>query len=280
MPFAGLQIHHTMKILSRTSKEKRINHCEELAQTWPQLQLWYRTELGQQLALHEAEMLAETLPNLFGYHLLQLGRLSSEDWLGSSRISHCAVMDFLSPHTDKNERRLYGLPDQLPIQTDCMDVMVLPHTLEFSLRPHAVLREAERALIPEGHLVMLVFNPRSIWLVWRWLFGWRRKTPWCGRFLSTARIRDWMELLGFDVIQIRGYFYRPPLQSRRLMKRLGVLERLGRRIWPILGAGNLIVARKRVVTVTPIRPRWRPQRERVRAAGLIEPYQHKDKRGV
>ena len=158
MPFAGLQIHHTMKILSRTSKEKRINHCEELAQTWPQLQLWYRTELGQQLALHEAEMLAETLPNLFGYHLLQLGRLSSEDWLGSSRISHCAVMDFLSPHTDKNERRLYGLPDQLPIQTDCMDVMVLPHTLEFSLRPHAVLREAERALIPEGHLVMLVFN--------------------------------------------------------------------------------------------------------------------------
>ena len=268
-----------MKILSRTTTEKRFNHCEELAQTWPQLQTWYRTELGQQLASHEADILAETLPNLFGYHLLQLGRLNTDDWLVSSRVSHCAVMDFQTATSNDDERRLYGLPDHLPIQTDSVDVMVLPHTLEFSLRPHAVLREAERVLIPEGHLVMLVFNPRSIWLFWRWLFGWRRKIPWCARFLSTARIRDWMELLGFDVVHIQGYFYRPPLQSRRLMHRLGVLERLGRRVWPMLGAGNLIVARKRVVTMTPIRPRWRPQRERLRTAGLIEPYQHKDKHG-
>jgi SAM-dependent methyltransferase len=268
-----------MKILSRTSREKRFNHCEELALTWPHLQSWYRTELGQQLAMVEADLLAETLPNLFGYHLLQLGRLCSEDWLSSSRVSHCAVMDFQPPLVSTDERRLFGLPDQLPIQTDSVDVMILPHVLEFSLRPHAVLREAERVLIPEGHLVMLVLSPRSMWVLWRWLFGWRRKIPWCGRFLSPARIRDWMELLGFDVIQIQGYFYRPPVQSKHLMHRLGVLERLGRRIWPMLGAGNLIVARKRVVTVTPIRPRWRPQRERVSTPGLIEPYQHKDKHG-
>jgi SAM-dependent methyltransferase len=266
-----------MKILSRTNKEKRFNQCDELAQSWSQLQTWYRSELGQQLAANEAELLAETLPNLFGYHLLQLGRLCTEDWLASSRVSHAAIIDFQPPLTDTDERRLFGLPDQLPIQTDSVDVMVLPHTLEFSLRPHAVLREAERVLIPEGHLVMLVFNPRSIWLLWRWMFGWRRKIPWCGHFLSTARIRDWMELLGFEVIQVQGYFYRPPLQGRHVMHRLGVLERLGRRAWPMLGAGNLIVARKRVVTMTPIRPRWRPQRERLRTAGLIEPFQQQDK---
>ena len=279
MPLGGLQIHHTMKILSRTSKEKRFNHCDELVQTWPQLQTWYRTELGQQLAAKEADMLAETLPNLFGYHLLQVGRLCDEDWLISSRVSHCAVMDFHTPFANQDDKRLFGLPDQLPIQTDSMDVIVLPHTLEFCLRPHAILREAERVLIPEGHLVMLVFSPRSIWLLWRWLFGWRRKIPWCARFLSTTRVRDWMELLGFDVVQIQGYFYRPPIQNRTLMQRLGMLERLGRRAWPMLGAGNLIVARKRVVTMTPIRPRWRPRRERVAAAGLVEPFQHKDKHG-
>lgn len=268
-----------MKILSRTHKEKRFNHCGELEQTWPQLQTWYRSELGQQLALHEAGILAETLPDLFGYHLLQLGRLSGEDWLSSSRVSHCAVMDFQTPWVSADEKRLFGLPDQLPIQSDTMDVIVLPHTLEFSMRPHAILREAERVLIPEGHLVMLVFNPRSIWLWWRWMFGWRQKVPWCARFLSTTRIKDWMELLGFDVVRIQGYFYRPPLQSKTLMHRLGVLERMGRRAWPMLGAGNLVVARKRVVTVTPIRPRWRPRRERVAAAGLVEPFQHRDKHG-
>lgn len=268
-----------MKILSNPKKEKRFNRCEELAQSWPQLQTWYRSELGQQLAENESNKLSETLPNLFGYHLLQLGRLCDTDWLASSRISHCAVMDFQTGSEYTDERGFNGLPDQLPIQTDSIDVLLLPHILEFSQRPHAILREAERVLIPEGHLVMLVFNPRSIWLLWRWLFSWRRTMPWCGRFLSTARIRDWMELLGFEIVHMQGYFYRPPLRNRSVMQRLGVLERLGNKIWPVLGAGNLIVARKRVVTVTPIRPRWRPQRERVRAPGLIEPFQQKDKHG-
>jgi SAM-dependent methyltransferase len=268
-----------MKILSGTSKDKRFNHCEELDHTWPLLQQWYRTELGQGLARHEAAMLADTLPNLFGYHLLQIGRLCDEDWLASSRVSHCAVMDFHNASTCEDERRLQGLPDALPIQTDSMDVIVLPHILEFSLHPHAVLREAERVLIPEGHLVMLVFNPRSLWILWRWLLGWRRRIPWCGRFLSTTRVRDWMELLGFDVVRIQGYFYKPPVRSKAIMQQLGLLERFGRRAWPMLGAGNLIIARKRVVTMTPIRPRWTPQRKRIATAGLAEPFQQKDRHG-
>lgn len=269
-----------MRFLSaRSRQEKRFNQCEDLPLTWPRLQTWYRTILGESLAAREAEVLAETLPNLFGYHLLQLGRLSDEDWLASSRVSHCAVMDFTTPFESEAENRLFGRPDQLPILSDSMDVLVLPHTLEFSLRPHAVLREAERVLIPEGQLVLLVFNPRSLWILWRWLFGWRRRIPWCAKFLSTTRVRDWMELLGFDVIRIQGYFYRPPVQHRAILQRLGVLERLGRRFWPVLGACNLIVARKRVVTMTPIRPRWRPRRERVATAGLAEPFQHKDTHG-
>ena len=88
-----------------------------------------------------------------------------------------------------------------------------------------------------------------------------------------------MELLGFDIVRVQGYFHRPPFQSKALMQRLGMLERFGRKVWPMLGASNLIVARKRVVTMTPIRPRWRPRRERVATAGLIEPFQQKDKHG-
>jgi len=261
---------------ARSRREKRFNQCEDLPQTWPLLQIWYRTILGENLAAREAELLAETLPNLFGYHLLQLGRLREEDWLASSRVSHCAVMDFHPPCAQEEDNRFFGLPDALPIVSDSMDVLVLPHTLEFSQRPHAILREAERVLIPEGHLVLLVFNPRSLWVIWRWLFGWRGKIPWCGKFLSTTRVRDWMELLGFDVIRVQGYYYRPPLQHRAVLHRLGFLERLGRRFWPLPGAGNLIIARKRVVTMTPIRPRWRPRRERVATAGLAEPFQQKD----
>ncbi len=265
-----------MKILSHTKQEKPFNQCDELVKAWPTLQAWYRTELGQLLAIREADVLAETLPDLFGYHLLQVGRLCSENWLMSSRISHSAVMDFHLPQEREGQQSLYGLPDQLPIQPDSIDVLVLPHTLEFSQRPHAVLREAERVLIPEGHVVLLIFNPRSIWFLWRWIFGWRRKIPWCARFLSTTRMRDWLELLGFEVVRIQGYFYRPPFKNRGVMQRLRVMERMGQKVWPMLGAGNIIVARKRVVTMTPIRPRWRPRRQRVPATGLVEPFQHKD----
>lgn len=268
-----------MKILSHSKQEKHFNQCDELVQAWPHLQAWYRTELGQLLAGQEIDILAQSLPDLFGYHLLQIGRLCDEDWLVSSRVSHCAVMDFHTPQVRDDDRRLFGLPEQLPIQADSIDVLVLPHTLEFSQRPHAVLREAERVLIPEGHVVMLVFNPRSLWLLWRWVFGWRRKIPWCARFLTTTRMRDWLELLGFEVVRIEGYFYRPPLKNKTLMQRLRIMERIGQRAWPVLGAGNLIVARKRVVAMTPIRPRWRPRRERLPATGLVEPFQQKGRYG-
>lgn len=264
-----------MKLLAQNKQNRPFNRCEELVHTWPLLQNWYRSDLGQLLADHEYAALSEILPNLFGYHLLQVGRLCEHDWLDTSRISHSAVMDFQAPVKSEEVCRFYGLPDQLPIESDSTDVLLLPHVLEFSQRPHAVLRETERVLIPEGHLVMLVFNPRSLWLLWRWMFGWRGKIPWCARFLTTYRIRDWLELLGFDVVQIEGYFYRPPVQSRKLMQKLSVMERVGRKLWPMLGAGNLIVARKRVVTMTPIRPRWKPRRQRIAAAGLVEPFQNK-----
>jgi len=188
-------------------------------------------------------------------------------------------MDFPPAGIADENSWFQGIPTHLPIQTDSIDVVVLPHTLEFSLTPHDVLREVDRVLVPEGHLLMLVFNPRSAWMLWRWALGWRKQMPWCGRFMSTTRIKDWMALLGFDVMAVHGYFYRPPLQGDSIMKRLDLWEKMGKRAWPILGAANLIIAKKRVTTITPIRPRWRTQRQSVGAPGLVEPFQNKDKHG-
>ena len=88
----------------------------------------------------------------------------------------------------------------------------------------------------------------------------RGKPPWCGRFISQARLRDWLQLLGFDIIEARHYFFRPPLSHKGMMSRLRFLDRIGRRWTPIFGAGYVVVARKRVATLTPIKQRWRPAR--------------------
>jgi hypothetical protein len=98
----------------------------------------------------------------------------------------------------------------------------------------------------------------------------RRQPPWCGRFISQARLRDWFQLLGFDVVLTTTYFFRPPLPSQSIMDRLGFLDRWGKRWWPFFGGAYVMVAKKRVATLTPIRPRWRPRRSRLGAPGYVE----------
>lgn len=265
-----------MKFLKPKLKLRRHNRCGELSQAWSALQDWYQTPLGNTLAEIEMAKIDSTLANLFGYYLLQVGRLNDQNWLSQSRVSSCEVMDFQPAHPMMTTRAVQGLPYALPIQTDSHDVVLLPHVLEFSQHPHGILREVERILIPEGHVVMLLFNPWSLWAFWRWTVGWWPKVPWCGRFISTTRVKDWLELLGFDVVSLDGYFFRPPIQNMKVLQRLNSLETVGSRIWPIFGASHLIVARKRVVTVTPIRQSWRPQKKIV-SPGLVEPFQNKEK---
>ncbi len=228
------------------------------------LQQWYSDALGQRLLESERRELDEILPNLFGYHLVQVGQPVCEDLLQASRISHRLVVEEMAAEASPAPG-LRGRADALPLQRDSVDVVLLPHTLEFASRPHEVLREAERVLVAEGHVVILGFNPWSLWGLWRLLRGRRGHPPWCGTFRSLLRLRDWLALLGFDTVMTRMYFYRPPLRNAALMQRLSFLERLGGHWWPILGGAYVLVARKRVVGLTPIRPRWRPRRR-----GLVQ----------
>ena len=221
----------------------------------------------------ECQYLNSVLSNLFGYHLLQAGVMADEDLLAASRISHRVILDKNlddGVRDDLKKRGVYGIPEMLPVASDTLDVLVLPHTLEFSEDPHQVLREAGRALIAEGHLVILGFNPWSLWMLWHLVLGWRGQPPWCGYFYSSSRIKDWLSLLGFDIIYHRNYFFRPPLQHDGVMNKLRFIETLGNRFWPILGAGYVLVAKKRVAALTPIRPRWRPRRSFVQT-GVAEP---------
>lgn len=233
------------------------------------LRTWYAGLLGQWLLESEREQLEAVLPNLFGYHLLQVGCLSDHDLLDSSRILHRVVVD-VDADDVTDVFGLFGRPDALPIESDSVDVVLLPHTLEFENDPHQVLREVDRVLVPEGHVVILGFNPWSIWGTW-WTMRLRRGgPPWCGRFRSTLRIQDWLALLGFDTVMSQGYFFRPPFHHAGIMRRLDFMERLGKRWWPIFGGAYLLVAKKRVATLTPIKPRWRPRRSLV-AADLARP---------
>ena len=229
---------------------------------------WYLTNLGVAFAEEECQQLLDMLETRFGYHLLQLGHLFEPQYFSSSSIRHKVVMDEAA---EPGERGVSLLGDfcALPISTDSVDVVILPHTLETSRDPHQVLREVDRILVPEGIVIVLGFNPWSLWGARRLLSRRSGKAPWCANFFSPFRVKDWVSLLGFDVLNVQPHFYRLPIGRKSMLGKLDVLMRLAARLWPAFGAGYVLVARKRVSTLTPIGPRWR--RRPIISQGLLEP---------
>lgn len=255
--------------MAAPSRPKKALKRAEINELRQRLRAWYQRSSGRSLAAIERERIDAVIANLFGYHLIQVGCLQGEDLLGGSRISHRVVMD--ADRTGGLYVGMYAYPDSLPVASDSADVVVLPHTLEFERVPHEILREVDRVLIPEGHVVIVGFNPWSIWGMLSLLMRWRKNAapPWCARFISMTRIKDWLALLGFDVVSVESFFFRPPVQHEGLMRRLHFMERLGAKLWPRGGGVYLLVARKRVTVLTPIKPRWRPRRALV--GKLAEP---------
>ncbi|WP_126455925.1 class I SAM-dependent methyltransferase [Sulfuriflexus mobilis] len=228
------------------------------------LPAWYGSYLGRLLARAEGEALDELLPDLFGYHLVQLGG-HGENLCATSRISHCMVLDELA----HSATSLLADNAALPFASESVDVVVMPHTLEFHPDPHAILREVDRILIPEGHVLILNFNPLSLWGLARLLLGWRKQMPWRGQYYTRRRLRDWLSLLGFDYIDGRQVFFRPPLQHEKTMQKLEFMDRIGQRIIPLFAGVTIMLARKRTSTLTPIGPRWRENK--IRHRPIAEP---------
>jgi SAM-dependent methyltransferase len=249
--------------------QKIFTRCNKNDNVWEELYQWFKTPLGEEVHRLENDYMNKLLSNLFGYHLLLLGSPHFVEGIMDSRVSRRAVMDITGVNRRTCDAQFSGNPENLPICSDVLDVMVLPHILEFSESPHEVLREVERSLVAEGHVVIIGFNPFSWWIIWRWVFSWRKQIPWCGSFISITRIKDWLALLGFECLETQYFFYRPPLQHKGILNRLYIFEKITSKIMPWFGGAYVLVARKKVSTLTPIRPRWRT-RQKLRS-GLVEP---------
>lgn len=220
---------------------------------------WYQSSLGQLLAQAELNQLNELLPDLFGYHLLQIGVHGSDVLCKTSRISHQLRLG-----TELQlQAGVYAHASRLPFANETIDVCVLSHSLELDEDPHAILREIDRVLISEGHVVILGFNPISYWGVNKFFRAWQKKPPWTGKFYTRARVKDWLSVLGFDCNHIGGVFFRPPIQHEKIMQKLAFMEKYIPTWLNIFAGVYIISAQKRTSTLTPIGPRWRATRKKV-----------------
>ena len=225
---------------------------------------WLLAPAGRYLLEWEQRHLDAVVVDLFGFHALQLG-LPELDALRANRMPHRWVASE-DAHDARPGDAAADLPrvavalhchfDALPFDTASLDLVVLPHALELARDPHLALREVERVLVPEGRVVVVGFNPASLWGLRQRLGRLRRRVgrdhpqslflPNDGEFIGYRRLRDWLRLLSFEVEAGRFGCYLPPLRSEKWLSRFGWMERTGDRWWPVFGAVYFIVAVKRV----------------------------------
>lgn len=216
---------------------------------------WFASPLGDLLIKKEQELIDEELRNLFGYHLLQLSVAQQLDLTQASRISHRFA---LYPQATV-QSLVSGLADfnHLPLSPNSIDLVLLHHALDYSQRPHHVLREASSALISQGHLVVVGFNPWSLFGIWRWLVRFFSRAPqWRHQSLRLGRVLDWLAVLDFEPVVVKQGFYCPPCANPKVIKYLQWMERWGKRLSLSGGGFYLIVARKDSLAITPLKPQW------------------------
>ena len=228
---------------------------------------WNLRPLGALLLEQERRCVEEIAGGLFGYQLLQLGGLGQD----ARYLSACPIRSrtlVALPHEAGLAAALRAEPERLPIAADTIDALIMPHTLDVAEDPRQVLREAERVLIPEGRLVLLGFNPWSLWGARR-LLSLRPGPPWNGNFIGYPRLNDWLSLLGFAVERTEVLMFRPPVAHAGLLDRLAFVDDYGPRFWPMLAAVYAVVAVKQISTLTPIRLAWK--RRALIRTGMVQP---------
>lgn len=235
----------------------------------PGLERWLRSPQGRYVLDWEQACVDETVADIFGYNALQIG-LPQCDFLRTNRIP------LRQTAAEQSGAAVCCEFTALPFASNSIDLIVLPHVLEFSDDPHQILREVERVLIPEGQLLILGFNPISLWGMRR-LFGRSAEFPWTGHYLSQLRVRDWLQLLGCEVARSNYGCYLPPVDQPQWLKRWHFMEHAGRRWWQISGGVYMLRAVKRTHAMRLITPKWKqPKPGRAKA---LTPVAHKEHHG-
>jgi SAM-dependent methyltransferase len=209
---------------------------------------WMVTPQGGYVQAREQAYFDCTVNDIFGYNALQLG-FPEHGFLSSNRMP----LRFSAGNQSGNAVRL--ICTELPFDSDSLDLVVLPHVLEFSEHPHQVLREVARVLRPEGSLIISGFNPRSLWGLHRAL-GRREGYPWKGNFIALPRLKDWLALLDFEVIGGSFAAYAPPFHTSKWLERFSFVEKAGERWWAARGGVYFLHAVKRVHGMRLIKPKW------------------------
>lgn len=230
---------------------------------------WDDLPNGEILRQAVSEVMSSWVPRMFGYHLLKMGPLAADLPLQPSPIKHhFSMVDEVlgrDVYADVSApldvgTLLLGDYTHIPLQGASVDAVMMQLLLEFEDDPYRILRETDRVLIAGGYLFIVGINPLSPAFIGKLLPKYQTQLPWSGRLFMPSRVRDWLGLLGYQVV----------CDERRVYHSLiGKLAKVS--IWqdalaawlPSAGCVYIIGARKLESPLTPVQekrkvrqPQW------------------------
>ena len=233
---------------------------------------WYQTQSGQATLTKLDDLCAESLSEIFGYYAVETGVLSGQhSLLRHSRITNSLALinksrinnySYKANKKDEGDQletlsSLISNNEQLPLATDNVDLVIGTHLLESSEDPHQVLREIDRILVPEGHCILIGFNPFALSGLGKQLRTSVLRNKSSFKLRSVNRVRDWFSLLGFEVLDVQYMGLRPTIKNKKLFDSLSWLENWGGIAGPMLGKLYVMHVKKQVVAMTPHKKVWR-----------------------
>jgi SAM-dependent methyltransferase len=215
-------------------------------------ELWQDLPLGDELKCLIEREIAEVSRKFFGYHLVRLGHLSSQIELAACPIKH--QINITS--NTQTYSSLVASPADLPVCENSVDAFLLAHELDFAKDPHQILREVDRTIMPNGYLVITGFNPLSLCGLFKYLPINKGSVLHDARFFSCARVKDWLQLLGFEIIDVKHLLFNELFLQRKLMG-VSKWNSWCHQYLSLLTSMYIIVARKRVIPLSMIKPKWK-----------------------
>lgn len=232
----------------------RIMHRSDYSRLQSDYEAWFQTSLGRVLLSDQRKKIEGAIGRMFGYHQLEL-LVSHRFPMGNSSSLGHKIISVPDWQPDMPENTLVSESNEIGLVHDSIDLAILHHTLDFTASPHQTLREASRVVKSSGHILIIGFNPISLWGM-RKMTSRRKAAPWSGRFTSCHRVEDWLKLLNFKISSSNYHFLRPPIKNYRLLERFSFLDKLDNGAFP-LGAYYMILAKKQVGCPLSTRPSWK-----------------------
>lgn len=209
------------------------------------------TALGHYMAEREQAIYDTAVSDIFGYHALQLG------WSGYDLLEHSRMPNKHYLSAVSNTRcTLQAEAEYLPLAESSVDLICMPHTLEHCAQPQQALREAYRVLVPDGVVILTGVSPVSF-LGLRARYGWLKRLGQFQRLFTCWRMRDWLEVLGFEVVEHGYLMHAIPVNDAHWLVMQHCLESWGPRSCGMTGGLYYVIARKRVLNMRVLKPEWK-----------------------